>query len=475
MPTPDLCFLTATELARRMRARELSARDVMAAHLQHIERINPHVNAIVTLLPERAMDGARAADEALARGRSVGPLHGLPIAHKDLVLTRGIRTTYGSRIYQDFVPEQDALIVERMRSAGAITIGKTNTPEFGAGSQTFNEVFGATLNPYDLTRTCGGSSGGAAVALACGMLPLADGSDTGGSLRNPASFCNVVGFRTAPGRVPVYPTRAAWSSLSVQGPMARTVQDVALFLSVLAGPDQRAPISIAAPGSTFTRPLERDFKGVRIAWNRTFGDLPVDPRVTTAIDAQRPTFEALGCLVEDGTPDFSDADEIFKTWRAWNFQLRYGELLQTYRHLMKDTLIWNIEAGESITGSQLARMTTQRTALYHRAREFMETYEFMICPVSQVPPFDVRQPYITEINGVPMETYIDWMRSCYFVTVTGLPALSVPCGFTPEGLPIGVQIVGRHQDEFGVLQLAYAFQEATQCWQRRPSVVTAEA
>jgi len=475
MPTPDICFMTATELARRIRTRELSARDVMAAHLQHIERLNSRLNAIVTLLPERAMDGARAADEALARGAPVGPLHGLPIAHKDLVLTKGIRTTYGSRIYQDFVPDHDALIVERMRSAGAIALGKTNTPEFGAGSQTFNEVFGATLNPYDLTRTCGGSSGGAAVALACGMLPLADGSDLGGSLRNPASFCNVVGFRTAPGRVPVYPARAAWSPWSVQGPMARTVQDVALFLSVLAGPDRRVPISIAQPGSTFARPLERDFKGVRMAWNRTFGGLPVDPRVTAVIDAQRPTFEALGGSVEDGTPDFSAADEIFKTWRAWHFALRYGELLQTYRHLMKDTLIWNIEAGASITGPQLARVESQRTALYHRVREFMETYEFMLCPVSQVPPFDVQQPYITAINGVPMETYLDWMRSCYVVTVTGLPAISVPCGFTPEGLPVGVQIVGRHQDEFGVLQLAYAFQEATQCWQHRPPVVALEA
>jgi amidase len=465
--------MTATDLARRIRAKELSARETMTAHLQHIEGLNPRVNAIVTLLPERAMDGARAADEALAQGTSVGPLHGLPIAHKDLVLTKGIRTTYGSRIYQDFVPDQDALIVQRMRRAGAITIGKTNTPEFGVGSQTFNEVFGATLNPYDLTKTCGGSSGGAAVALACGMLPLADGSDTGGSLRNPASFCNVVGFRTAPGRIPMYPTQVAWSLLSVQGPMARTVQDVALFLSVLAGPDPRVPISIAEPGSIFARPLGRDFKGVRIAWNRTFGGLPVDPRVTAAIDAQRSTFEALGCLVEEGTPDFSDADEIFKTWRAWHFASRYGDLLQTYRHLIKDTLIWNIEAGESITGLQLGRIETQRTALYHRVREFMETYEFMICPVSQVPPFDVQQPYITEINGVQMETYLDWMQSCYFVTVTGLPAISVPCGFTPEGLPVGVQIVGRHQDEFGVLQLAYAFQEATQCWQQRPPVVGA--
>jgi amidase len=470
MPATDICFLPATELARRIRARELSAREVMEAHLTQIDRANPAVNAIVTLLPEGAMDGARAADEALAHGAARGPLHGLPIAHKDLILTKGIRTTYGSRIYADFVPDQDMLIVERMRGAGAITIGKTNTPEFGAGSQTFNEVFGATLNPYDLTKTCGGSSGGAAVALACGMVPLADGSDLGGSLRNPANFCNVVGFRTAPGRVPVYPVRDAWSPFSVEGPMARTVQDVALFLSVLAGPDRRVPISIAEPGSTFLQPLDRDFRGVRIAWNRDFGGLPVDSRVTTAIDAQRHVFAALGCIIDDGSPDFSDADDIFKTWRAWRFELRYGELLKTHRHLMKDTVIWNTEAGQHITGPQLARIESKRTELYHRVREFMETYEFMICPVNQVPPFDVQQRYITEINGVKLETYIDWMRSCYFITVTGLPAISVPCGFTPEGLPVGVQIVGRHQDELGVLQLAYAFEQATQCWQQRPPI-----
>lgn len=471
MTTSALCFMTATELARRIRTQELSAREVMEAHLAHIERVNPRVNAMVTLLPERAMAGARAADEALARQAQVGPLHGLPIAHKDLLLTKGIRTTYGSRIYQDFVPEQDALIVERMRHAGAITIGKTNTPEFGAGSQTFNEVFGETLNPYDLTKTCGGSSGGAAVALACGMVPLADGSDFGGSLRNPANFCNIVGFRTAPGRVPVYPARTAWFPFSVQGPMARTVEDVALLLSVLAGPDRRAPISISEPGSLFARSLERDFTGVRLAWNRDVGGVPVDPRVTAVLEAQRQTFTGLGCHVEDGSPDFRDADEIFKIWRAWSFEARYGELLKTQRHLMKDTVIWNTEAGQSITGPQLGQMEVKRTELYHRVREFMEQYEFMICPVSQVPPFDVQQRYITEINGVTMPTYIDWMQSCYFITVTGLPAISVPCGFTPAGLPVGVQIVGRHQDEFGVLQLAYAFQEATQFWKHQPQMV----
>ncbi len=471
MAEAELCFLPATELARRIRAKELSASEVMAAHLTQIERVNPLVNAIVTLLPEQAMRQARAADEALARGDLPGPLHGLPVAHKDLFPTKGIRTTFGSPIYKDFVPDHDALIVERLRRAGAITIGKTNTPEFGAGSQTYNPVFGATRNPYDLTKTCGGSSGGAAVALACGMLPIADGSDMGGSLRNPASFCNVVGLRPSPGRVPVWPSLTGWSTLSVAGPMARTVQDVALMLSAIAGPDPRSPIAIPEPGSRFAQPLERDFREVRVAWSRDLGGLPVDLRVTAAIDGQRQVFEALGCTVEECELDFSGADEAFKVLRAWHFELAYGELLRTHRDQLKDTVIWNIEEGMRLSGPQIGRAERLRTELYHRMRVLMERYAFLILPVSQVPPFDVQQPYVTTINGAQMETYIDWMRSCYYISVLGLPAIAVPCGFTPEGLPVGVQIVGRHQDDWGVLQLAYAFEQATGLWRRRPPVV----
>jgi amidase len=472
MSDHEICFLTAADLARRIRARDLSAVEVMEAHLAQIEHVNPRVNAIVTLLPERALEGARAADAALARGEANGPLHGLPIAHKDLVPTRGIRTTSGSPIYKDFVPDEDALIVERLRRAGAIAIGKTNVPEFGAGSQTFNPVFGATLNPYDLSKTCGGSSGGAAVALACGMLPIADGGDMGGSLRNPAGYCNVVGLRTSPGRVPVWPSRAPWSPLSVEGPMARTVADAALMLSAIAGPDPRAPLSIAEPGARFALPLDRDFRGMRIAWSRDLGGLPVDPGVTAAIDAQRHVFEGLGCLVEDAEPDWSGADEAFKTWRAWHFELGLGELLETHRDQLKDTVVWNIEQGRRLTGPQLAAAERVRAALYQRLREFMERYEFLALPVSQVPPFDVTLPYVTEINGVAQATYIDWMRSCYYVSVTGLPAISVPCGFTSKGLPVGVQLVGRHQDDWGVLQLAHAFEQATGFWKARPSIVS---
>jgi amidase len=370
------------------------------------------------------------------------------------------------------VPVQDALIVERLRGAGAITIGKTNTPEFGAGSQTYNEVFGETLNPYDTTKTCGGSSGGAAVALACGLLPIADGSDTGGSLRNPASFNNVVGFRVSPGRVPSWPAPVGWFPISVQGPMARTVQDAALLLSAMAGPDARSPISIVESGDRFRNPLKRDFSGVKIAWSRDLASFPVDPRVTAAIDAQRGVFQALGCLVEDGEPDFRDADEVFKVWRAWRYELGFGPLLDKHRDQIKETIIWNAEVGAALTGPEIGRAEVKRTRLYHRVREFMEEYEFLILPVSQVPPFDVTKRYVTEINGVAMETYIDWMKSSYFISAIGLPAISVPCGFTPEGLPVGVQIVGRHRDDFGVLRLALAFEQAMGFGRRRPPTIS---
>jgi amidase len=467
----ELCFLTAVELAQRIRTRDLSCVEVMEAHLRQIERVNPQVNAIVTLAPEQALARARAADAALRRSDAVGPLHGLPVAHKDLVQTKGMRTTFGSPIYADFVPDVDDLIVTRIRKAGAILIGKTNTPEFGAGSQTFNPVFGATRNPYDLSKTCGGSSGGAAVALACGMIPIADGSDTGGSLRNPASFCNVVGFRPSPGRVPHCSDRAAWQTFSVLGPMARTVADAALLLSAMAGPHPCSPIALQKPGAHFRQPLDRDFHGVRVAWSRTASGLPVDPEVTAVLEQARPVLEAIGCIVEETEPDFTGADEAFKVWRAWGYEQKLGELADTHRDRLKETILWEIERGRALTGPQIGRAERLRTALYHRMRRFMQTYEFLALPVVQVSPFPIEQPYVTEINGVPMETYIDWMRSCYYVSITGFPAISVPAGFTRDGLPVGLQLVGRHHNDFGVLQLAHAFEQATGHWRRRPPIV----
>lgn len=460
--TPEICQLTAVEMAARIRAKDLSAHELVSAHLEQIERVNPRVNAIVTLVPEQAQERARLADEALARGEETGPLHGLPIAHKDLQPTRGIRTTFGSRIYKDFVPQFDSLLVERVRDAGAILLGKTNVPEFGAGSQTFNEVFGATLNPYDLGKTCGGSSGGAAVALACRMLPIADGSDLGGSLRNPASFCDVVGFRPSPGRVPAWPNALGWSTLSVEGPMARTVSDAAFFLSALAGPDARSPISIEEPGTKFAGPLERDFRGVRVAWWKDLGGLPVDPRVREVVDAQCRIFESLGCIVEQAEPGFAGADETFKTLRFAMSHLAsvaFPDRMKN-RELVKDTILWETDLGHKLTGADVMLAEMKRTEIFHRMRHFLEQYEFFVLPVTQVPPFDVHQHHPTEIAGVKMETYIDWMKSCYYISLTASPAISVPAGFTPEGLPVGIQIVGRHRDDWGVLQMAHAFEQA---------------
>jgi amidase len=455
----DICQLSALDMTRLIRAKELSARDVMRAHLTQIERLNPVVNAIVTLAADQAMDRAAIADQRLARGEDVGPLHGLPIAHKDLQPTKGMRTTFGSPIFEHFVPPDDSLLVERIRAAGAIAVGKTNTPEFGAGSQTFNPVFGSTLNPYDLTKTCGGSSGGAAVGLACGMLPIADGSDMGGSLRNPASFCGVVGLRPSPGRVPAWPAAAAWSTLSVDGPMARSVADAALLLSAIAGPDPRSPIALSDPGSMFAAPLDRDFKGARVAWWKDLGGLPVDTRVRQAVDGQRRAFESLGCIVEEAEPDFTDFDEVFKTLRAVAFLTGVAERVGSHRDRVKETIRWEIERGERLTANEIAHAEIKRTTLYHRMRQFMTRYEFFVLPAVQVPPFDVSQPFVTAIEGTPMETYIDWMKSCYFISIVGNPAISVPCGFTADGLPVGLQIVARHQDDWGLLQIAHAFEQ----------------
>ena len=470
MTDTSLCFLTAVELAHKISSGELSAVETMEAHLAQIEKVNPQVNAIVTLLPEMALEAARKADEKLARGEKVGPLHGLPVAHKDLVQTKGIRTTFGSLVYENFVPDEDALLVERLREAGAILLGKTNTPEFGAGSQTFNKVFGVTKNPYDLSKTCGGSSGGAAVSVACRMLPFADGSDLGGSLRNPTNFCNVVGFRPSVGRVPSWPSESGWNSFAVDGPIARTVEDTALMLSVLTGPDLRSPISLPENGAVFRNSLERNLKGIRIAWSSDLGGLPVDSRVTKTLEAQRAVFEDLGCIVEEGFPDFSDADEIFKTFRAWFYEMNLSSLLPEHRDKLKETVVWNIEAGMKLSGPELGRAEVKRTALFHRVREFMQNYDFLALPVSQVPPFPIEQEFVSEINGVQMETYLDWMRSCYFISVTGQPAISVPCGFTEDGLPVGLQLVGKPQDDLGVLQLAYAFEKASGFYQQIPKV-----
>ena len=462
----ELCDLSAIELTARIRRRELSARDVMRAHLARIERVNRSVNAIVTLVADRAMADAARADDLVAKGGTPGPLHGLPVAHKDLIETAGIRTTKGSRFYRDTVPVRDALMVTRVREAGAITVGKTNTPELGAGSQTFNELFGATRNPYDLTKTCGGSSGGSAVALTCGMVALADGTDVGGSLRNPAAFCNVVGLRPSPGRVPGETN--GWSPLGVSGPIARSVADVALLLSVLAGPDARDPLTNVDDGARFRLPLGRSFKGARVAWWKGLGGIPFEPEIRAVVDATRGVFEGLGCAIDEAEPDFTGVAEAFAVLRYASSYAQNSALARQRPEWVKDTIKFEVAEAERLTAADVGRAIARQTQMYDQSRQFFETYEYFVLPVTQVAPFDVNEPYPTAIAGTPMMNYIDWMRSCWYVSFMSNPAISVPAGFTAAGLPVGLQIVGRHRDEWSVLQLAHAFEQATRHGQRRP-------
>src|SRR4029077_2476459 len=372
---------------------------------------------------------------------------------------------------KDYLPTENDLIVERMRRAGAITIGKTNTPEFGSGSQTFNTVFGATHNPYDLTKTCGGSSGGAAVALACGMTPVATGSDTGGSLRNPAAFCNVVGFRPSIGRVPNPNAAFAWSTLSTSGCLGRSVADLAYALSTIAGPDARAPLSINEPGERFARPLDRSFKGVRVAWFKDLGGVPFDSRVRAVVDGHRKTFESLGCIVEEAEPDFAPAEIAFRVLRALGSANAYGARLHDHPDAFKQTLKGEIEEGLQLTGMDVTRAETAHGQLWRSFQAFLEKYEYVALLTTQWPAFDVDTPYPTEIASVKFTNYIDWMKSCWYISATGNPAASVPGGFTPEGLPVGVQIVGRNKEDFSVLQMAHAFEQATGIDTKRPSIL----
>ena len=465
----DLCFRPATELAALVHSGELSARELLEAHLARIERLNPALNAVVTLDAEGARAAAAAADEAQAGGRLLGPLHGLPVAHKDNHPTAGMRTTWGSPLHADTVPDTDALVVARYRAAGAIRVGKTNIPEFAAGSHTVNPVFGATHNPYRHGLSAGGSTGGGAAALAAGLIPLAEGTDMGGSLRNPAGFCNVVGLRSTPGRVPVWPTPMGWSQLSVDGPMGRTVADVALQLSVLAGPDPRVPISLGDDASAFAAPLPTSLSGLRVAWAPDLGGrVAVDPAITSVLADAVGVFEGLGATVEADCPDLSDADDVFGTLRAWIFDANFTELVRRHPDQINESIRWNAEMGAKLTGADLARAEQQHTKLYERIVAFFERYDVLLAPTTQVLPFLVELEYPSEIGGVPQDNYLEWMRSCTIISATGCPALSVPGGFTDDGLPVGLQIIGAPRADRRVLEVGHAFEQATRFGDRRP-------
>jgi amidase len=463
--------MPARELANLIRKKKVSAREVMVAHLDQIRRVNPKINAIVALLDDaKCLARADEADRLLAKGGRVGPLHGLPWAFKDLESALGFPFTRGSLIYKDFMAAEDTVLVERIRNAGAVVIGKTNVPEFGMGSHSYNKVYGVTRNPYDLSKTAGGSSGGAGAALATGMLPLADGSDLGGSLRNPANFNNIVAIRPSVGLVPTAPSQLPWVGFSVKGPMARSVADTAFLLSVMSGADSRDPACHPSDPPSFNKPLDRRLKGVRVAWCPDLGGLPLDTRVRSVLDAQRGTFEALGCIVDEACPDLSGADEVFLTIRRWRTWASLGPLLNEHRGKMKPEAISEMESGAKLTGSDVARAMIRHTELMDRMRRFQEKYAFLLCAVNQVPPFDATIDWPKEISGVKMDHYIAWMKSAYWITTTFCPAVSVPAGFTADGLPVGIQIVGRYRDDFGVLEVAHAFEQATGFGRKRPAL-----
>jgi amidase len=464
---PALVMLDAAGLADAIRTRQVSCVEVMTAYLDHIEKVNPRVNAIVALQSRTsllAQSGER--DKQILRGELMGPLHGFPLAVKDLMPVKGIRMTMGSPILKDFVPDADGIMVERLRRAGGIFIGKTNTPEFGLGSHTYNPVYGATRNAYDQSRSAGGSSGGAAVSLALRMLPVADGSDYGGSLRNPAGWNNVFGFRTSFGLVPATAPDGWLPSMSVVGPMARNVPDLAMLLSIQAGYDPRAPLCLPGDGSVFQRRLDTDLKGKRIAWSGDFrGYLPFEPGVLDVCKSALQIFESMGCHVEEAQPDFS-IDAVWRAWltlRAWQSG---GSLLAYYndpakRALLKPEAIFEVERGLKLSAFDISAASAVRTEWYQAVRRFFEKYDYFVVPTAQLFPFDVNLHWPREIAGRKMETYHEWMKCVLPITMSGCPALAAPAGFSERGLPIGIQIVGPNHAELACLQLAYAYDTAT--------------
>ena len=472
----DLCFTPAHKLRAAIRGKEISPVEIVKAILARLEKINPQVNAFCTVVPELALRAAQKAEEEITHGQEIRPLHGIPVSIKDLTITAGIRTTFGSKIYENYIPEEDALIVKRLKEAGAIILGKTNTPEFGAGANTYNAVFGATRNPWKLTHTCGGSSGGSAVALACGLGPLATGSDLGGSLRIPASFCGVVGLRTSPGLIPVYPRLLGWDTMTVEGPMARTVKDTALMLSVMAGRDDLAPISLPADGKAFLEAVENpEIKGWQIAWSPDLRLIPVDKEIKNIAETAVNRFAELGGVVTLDQPDYSGLREVIQVTRAWRMAALYGEALKKWRNEMNPNLVANIEQGLKLSAEEIGRAEKNRTLIYQRVHRFFEKYDLLITPTVAIPPFPVEIPYPKEINGQPMADYTDWFILTYAISITGHPAISIPCGFTASGFPVGLQIIGRRLAEGSVLKAAAAFEIISPWHEYRPPVARLSA
>jgi len=467
----ELMDLTAAELVRLLGTREVSSRELTEAHLARIEEHNPAINAIVTVDAEAALAAADKADEEAARGGSLGPLHGLPMTHKDTHMVAGMRSTNGSPVFADHVPARDDLIIARLRAAGVVPTGKSNVPEFGAGSHTFNEVFGTTTNPYAPTLSAGGSSGGVSAAVAARIQPLGDGSDMGGSLRIPASFCNVVGFRPSLGVIPMPSPVNAWAWIVRTGPIARTVEDIALFMSAVAGPSEELQLQAPAQATDFTLQTSADLRGVRVGFTRDFGlGVPVEQEVLDVFDAQLAVFESLGAVVEESTIDFREADRVFGNTRALEFAGGIGPVVEQHRELVKPEVIWNVEKGWALDVREILATRAAGTRLQQAVRAYFRNYDLLVSPTAQVLPFDATLRYPQSIRGVASETYLDWMRSACLLSATGLPAISMPAGFS-AGLPVGIQIAANHHRDPQLLRWAACYEAATNHAQIPPAAI----
>jgi amidase len=455
LPMRELCDLPAIELRRLIGTRQISPVELLAACRARTEQINPAVNAIVATCWERALAEARRAEEAVARGETLGPLHGLPVGIKDLELTEGLRTTFGSPQFRDFVPEADERLVAAIRQAGGIVVGKTNTPEFGAGANTVNPVYGATGNPFDPAKTCAGSSGGSAVALATGMVPLATGSDMGGSLRNPAAYCGIAGFRPSPGVVPSELRLLGWSPLAVNGPMGRTVADVALLFKAVAAVDPRDPLSAALPAPA-TEPV--DLASLRVAISEDLGFAPLQDDMRATFRSAMAQIRGVFAVAEDRDPDMAGADEAFEGARALAFLAAHADTHARDPDLLGPNVRANVEQALAMSARDAARALALQTAIYRRFQGFMEGWDVLICPAMPVPPFPHAQLYVAEIDGLRLRTYFHWLALAYGLTLTACPVVCIPCGRDPTGMPFGISICGRRGGDGRVLAVAAALE-----------------
>ena len=448
----ELYRSTANEIHARLKSGEISPVDCLDALEARIAAVDSKVNALPTLCFDRARAHARELMKKPISER--GLLAGLPVPIKDLSDVAGVRSTQGSPIFANRVPATSDIMVTHLEKNGAIVYAMSNTPEFGAGANTFNEIFGPTLNPWNTSRSAAGSSGGAAVALATGTAWLAQGSDLGGSLRNPASFCGVVGMRPSPGRVAASVHNKIDSTLGVEGPMARNVEDLALLFDAMVGEEPADPISLPSDGTSFLKTARSGWKPRRVAISRDLGITPVDPEVAEIVLKAARRFEEMGVIVEEAHPDLQEALECAQVLRALSYAVGMRSLLENHRDQLKPEVIWNIEKGLALTGAEIARAEVQRGAMFQRTLEFFETYDLLLCPTTIVPPFPVEQRYVTECNGTKFETYVDWLAIVSAITNVCCPAISIPAGFTRENLPVGIQIIAGPRGEARLLASA---------------------